>query len=128
MIRVCIDLPFPPSVNALWKMGRSRRGRRIMYRSKPYISWLRQADIEWMVQKPRGPFKTIEGPFKIRIMLSRPDRRSRDSDNYSKAPQDWLQRAGIIKNDKNSLETRIGWVTDEEAPVGMRLIITPVSS
>lgn len=121
---IAIDLPFPPSVNALWRIGKTRSGKRFMYRSKPYVSWLRQADGEWMAQKPRGPFKTIDGAFRIQIKLSRPDKRSRDSDNYSKAPQDWLQHAGIIRNDSNSTETRIGWVTDEEAPMGMRLIIT----
>lgn len=95
-----------------------------MYRSKPYMRWLKEADVQWLVQKPRGPFKTIEGPFKARIMLSRPDRRSRDCDNFIKVPIDWAQHAGIIKNDKNSLETRSGWVTDEEAPMGARLVIS----
>lgn len=110
-------------MNRLWVVGKSRSGKRIMYRSKPYMRWLRQADLQWLVQKPRGPFRTIEVPFKARILLSRPDKRSRDCDNYLKAPMDFLQRAGIIKNDSLSTETRIGWVTDEEAPAGMRLLI-----
>lgn len=124
---VSIDLPFPPSVNSLWKMGRSRTGKRIMYRTKRYISWLNEADVQWLIQKPKGRFPTIEGPFRLQILLSRPDRRSRDCDNLLKAPLDWAQHAGIISNDKNSLENRVGWATDEEAPMGMRLIIRTVS-
>lgn len=121
---IAIDLPFPPSVNRVWRVKTNpKTGKRYGYRSAPYMKWLKQADNQWLEQKPRGPFKTIEGPFSIRIMLSRPDKRSRDCDNYSKAPMDWLQRAAIIKNDSLSMETRIGWVTDEEAPAGMRLII-----
>lgn len=124
MIR--IELPFPPSQNRLWRMGRHRRTRkRIMYRSPHYLRWLKDADIQWLMQKPRGPFKTVEGAFKVHLKLSRPDRRSRDSDNYLKAPLDWAQRVQIIANDKLSLESTVGWVTDEEAPMGAVLIITP---
>lgn len=127
-MRVRIALPFPPSVNALWRIGRSGGGKRFLYKTKAYRSWLQAADIEWLSQKPRGPFKTIDGPFKAQVLLSRPDRRSRDSDNYLKAPLDFAQRVGIISNDCNSLESRAVWVTDEEAPEGMVLIIDPVNS
>ena len=120
---VTIDLPFPPSQNSIWKVGKSRSGKRIVYRSKPYMRWLREADAQWLVQKPRGRFKTIDGPFTIRIMLSRPDKRSRDCDNMAKAPIDFLQRVGIIKNDSLSEETRVGWVEDSEAPMGMRVVV-----
>lgn len=122
---IAIDLPFPPSVNALWKMGRNRRtGKRNMYRSKRYVGWLRQADGEWMAQKPRGPFKTIEGPFTVHLNLSRPDKRLRDDHNFLKAPMDWAQHAGIIRNDGDSVKSTTGWVEDCEAPMGARLIIT----
>lgn len=92
------------------------------------MKWLKAADLQWLIQKPKGAFKTIEGPFTAQLKLSRPDKRRRDSDNYHKVVMDWAQRAGIIKDDCNSLETRVGWVTDEEAPTGAVLIITPVNS
>ena len=121
---VTIDLPFPPSVNRIWRVGTNRStGKRFVYRSKPYMKWLREADAQWMAQKPRGAFKMIEGPFKARIMLSRPDKRRRDDSNYHKVVMDFAQRVGIIKDDANCLETRSGWVMDEEAPIGMRLKI-----
>lgn len=126
---ITVDLPFPPSVNKVWRIGRNRKtGKRFVYRSKPYITWLKCADAEWLAQKPRGMFQTIVGPFTARIMLSRPDKRRRDDSNYHKAVMDWAQRAGIIKDDANSIETRSGWVTDEEAPMGMRLIISSVDN
>lgn len=120
-----IELPFPPSQNGIWRQGRGRQGRGRVYRSKGYMRWLAQANGEWLAQKPRGPFKAIEGKFKTLLLLSRPDKRSRDSDNYNKAPLDWAQRAGIVTNDKNSQETTVRWVTDEEAPMGAVLILTP---
>jgi Holliday junction resolvase RusA-like endonuclease len=95
-----------------------------MYRSKAYIAWLRQADGEWMIQKPRGPFKTIEGAFTVQLKLSRPDRRKRDDHNFLKATMDWAQHAGIIRDDGNSLKSTTGWVEDCEAPMGARLIFT----
>lgn len=125
MIR--IELPFPPSQNRIWVGGRGRKkaGPWRIYRNPSYVEWLKQADLQWLSQKPRGPFKTIDGPFKVHLKLSRPDRRVRDIDNYHKVVMDWAQRAGIIKNDCNSVETRSGWVTDEEAPMGAVLLITP---
>jgi Holliday junction resolvase RusA-like endonuclease len=126
---VRLELPFPVSVNGVWRMGRNRRtGKRIVYRSKPYISWLKDATVQWLIQKPKGPFKTIEGAFDVEIRLSRPDRRRRDADNYHKVVTDFAQRAGIIKDDCNIRKTSTSWVTDEEAPMGMVLIITPVNS
>lgn len=128
-MNVRIDLPFPPSQNRIWVGGRGRNkaGPWRIYRSKQYLTWMKVADGEWLAQKPKGAFKTIEGPFKAQLKLSRPDKRRRDSDNYHKVVMDWAQRVGIIKDDCNSLETRVGWVTDEEAPMGAVLIITPVN-
>ena len=122
---VTIDLPFPPSVNRIWRIGINRKtGKRFIHRSKRYVSWLKQANLEWMAQKPRGPFKTITTPFKTHLKLSRPDKRRRDDGNYHKVVMDWAQRAQIIKDDCLSLETRIGWVEDVEAPMGARLILS----
>lgn len=125
MRRVRIDLPFPPSVNKVWRIGKNRKtGKRYIYRPDGYVRWIKQADLQWLTQKPPGHFETITGLFKTRIMLSRPDKRHRDEHNYHKGVMDWAQRVGIISDDKNSLETLSGWVTDEEAPLGMVLIIT----
>src|SRR3972149_3675555 len=107
MIR--IELPFPPSQNHIWRSGRGR-----VYRDKKYLSWLKQADLQWLSQKPRGPFKTIEGAFDVELKLSKPDKRRRDIDNYHKVVTDWAQRAGIIKDDCNTRKTTSTWVTDEE--------------
>lgn len=127
MIRV--ELPFPVSMNRVWRVGRHKRsGKRIVYRSPQYQKWIKEADSQWLIQKPRGSFKTIDGSFNARVMLSRPDKRSRDCDNLAKGVLDFAQRVGIIKNDNNALEIRSGWVTSEEAPMGCVLIISPVNS
>ena len=121
MIR--IELPFPPSQNAIWRSGRGR-----VYRAKSYTNWLTQAYHEWLAQKPKGPFKTVEGLFDIELKFSRPDRRKRDLDNYHKVVTDFLQQAQIIKNDCNMRKTTSMWVADEEAPMGVVVLLTPVSS
>jgi len=122
MVEIAIDLPFPPSVNRVWR-SRRLNGRVIVHRSTTYTKWMKQAHLEWMAQKPPGLFKTIDQGFKYTLILSRPDRRRRDSRNYDKAVLDWAQHAGLIKDDSLALDSRIRWGLDEEAPMGARLII-----
>lgn len=81
-----------------------------------------------MVQKPPGKFPTLDQPFSYDLILSRPDKRRRDHRNYEKAILDWVQQAGIIKDDALAVDSRIRWGTEEEAPMGARLILKPIAS
>jgi len=42
-----ITLPLPPSVNALWRSGKGRT-----FRSRRYISWLKEAGRALKAQRP----------------------------------------------------------------------------
>lgn len=95
-----INLPFPPSINALWRAT----GRRV-YRTKKYTGWIAQALAEIAVQCPQP----VPGRYVIRISLGRPDKRRRDVDNYGKAISDVLKEAGVIEDDSFAQMKTIRW-------------------
>ena len=103
-----IDLPLPPSVNALW---RSARGR--VYRSERYAEWRVAAGWALKVQKP----VRIAGPVVITIAAGRPDRRRRDVDNLGKAVLDLLVGHQVIEDDANVVTVTAGW--DTAVPPGI---------
>lgn len=80
MNTVSFRLPWPPSVNHYY--GRSRTGHVFLktegrlYRGKARVEFAR-------LGCPR-----LEGPVKVRLLLSPPDRRVRDIDNIRKAVYD----------------------------------------
>lgn len=87
---VRLDLPFPPSINALW-----RRGRTGMYRSPTYMTWINAAGTALSLQKPGR----IDGNYIIALELERKDNRRRDCDNLIKAVSDLLELHGVIEDD-----------------------------
>ena len=85
-----LTLPYPPSVNRLWRhVGKrvlvSKEGRQ--YRNRVWME-LRMANI-----------KPIEGPVSLEIILHPPDRRKRDLDNCLKSILDSLQHGGAYYDD-----------------------------
>ena len=121
MIVIELDLPMPPSTNALW---RSNRGR--VHRSAQYEKWLKNADALALSQLGwRG--KKILGRFTLTLFLNeRMMRTNRDWDNTLKAPLDFAKRLGLIVDDSIQY-SRGGTVilaSAEEAPAGARLILT----
>ena len=92
MTDVTLTLPFPPSVNSLWRSA----GRRV-YRSKKYMDWIKVA-LPMAIEQSEGV--RIEGPYRLHIWLHPPDKRHRDLDNLIKAPSDLLEESGIITNDR----------------------------
>lgn len=104
----------PPSVNRLWRIGNGR-----MFRSSEYMDWIKQCMI--MVREAGVP--AIKGKYKIMLRVARPDKRRRDIDNFAKAVQDFLQRAGIIEDDCLCEAIYCKWVS-EGPPI--RINIYPV--
>ena len=110
-MRIVIDLPFPVSTNALWRVGKGR-----VFRSKRYVEWIRQADALWMTQKHKVR-EPILGKFTATIALAPPDKRKRDLDNVgTKAVLDFLQRVRIIENDSNAVDIRVSWLPPSKVP------------
>ena len=100
---VVLVLPFPPSVNRLWRVF---GGRAIC--SKIYREWILAAGAELIRQRPTRH----EGPVAIAIELGMPDKRRRDIDNCGKACLDLLRRHGVIGDDHSGvlrdLRVRVG--------------------
>lgn len=107
---ITINIPRPPSANALW---RAVNGRNI--RSQVYRSWL--ADAGWVVnlQKPGR----IEGPYTMSVTVTRPDKRRRDLSNYLKALEDLLVHLGVITDDHLAQRITLAWSDAEPDPGAM---------
>ena len=85
-----ISLPYPPSVNHLWRVGKGGR----VHKSKEGRAWADEA--AWLV-KSSGV--KVTGPYILSVVVHRPDKRRRDLDNLSKAVGDALQAGGAIEDD-----------------------------
>jgi|SRR5581483_2272774 len=112
---ISLTLPYPPSSNALW---RAVQGRNIA--SERYRQWKGRALAELMLQRP----KRINGPYRLTIVATRPDRRPRDLDNLAKPIGDILQEFGVIRNDCDAQSILIRW--SDSAPdknAGVSLVL-----
>ncbi len=113
-----LDLPIPPSINALWSMGKGR-----LRTSSIYQAWKNEADQLLLAQRKR-PSKTIAGPFSADIKLSRERRKQSDLDNRAtKALFDYLQSRLFIANDKACERYSVEWTDHANAPWGARVIV-----
>lgn len=119
---ITIDLPFPVSVNRIWRSGQGKT-----YRSEPYLRWITQANGHWLEQKPKLKIKRIDGLYTLHVVYCPPDKRSRDLDNLVKCLNDFAQGAGIVLNDAQCRELHLVWGSAEEAPLGARLTFTSMS-
>lgn len=93
-----IVLPFPISVNAIWRYVGVRA-----YRTKEYTDWISEADGVYM-QQPKAAKNPIKGHFTYHIVLDEKNRttkngNARDGDNHQKIVLDYLQRVALIEND-----------------------------
>lgn len=112
-----LTVPYPPSVNSLWRAGRGR-----VYRSKKYVDWQDLCFLE--LSKQECP-KTFTVPVSVELSVGRPDNRKRDLDNLIKPVFDILQKAEILEDD--SLVHRIlsFWSTDHQ---NIQIEIFPVAN
>lgn len=81
-------LPYPPSVNSLWRY--TARG---VYRTKKYKQWLDDAGAG-IHEKPN-----FDCPVKMQIRACAPDKRRRDLDNIIKPIGDLFEHCSVITND-----------------------------
>ena len=87
---VCIELPYPPTINTYWRrVGSktliSKAGREFRQRVISLIAY--------------EPFKKFTGPIAVSIVAYPPDRRRRDLDNLFKSLLDAMEHAGVYEDD-----------------------------
>ena len=83
-------LPWPISVNSLW---RAYKGRNIL--SRRARLWAEVAEKRLALQHPEA----VQGPVQLTIQLSPPTRRAYDLDNRCKTIIDLLVSCGVIDGD-----------------------------
>lgn len=110
-----VFLPFPISMNAIWR-GRQRG----VYRSPRYQAWSKQAGLAWLEQKPVGTNQRITGTFSAHIVLYPPDKRRRDLDNPVKVVLDFAKHHGLISDDHLCQKLLVEWGV---GPTGCRLVL-----
>ena len=117
-MQIVLDLPFPPSENHLWGIARGR-----LVNSAKYKAWKKESDgmfyVQFVRKKRPEPLKN----FTVSIVLN--ERRRipgvNDSQNYLKAPIDYCQRAGLVRNDADCDGGSWSW---GHAPTGCRVVLT----
>jgi crossover junction endodeoxyribonuclease RusA len=123
-----LDLPFPPTVNSIWRTIMVKGKPRHLL-SKKYREWKDACDAKfWVAGWAQGWAKEgiqtpIRTPVDVAIVLNRSKRRG-DTDNRIKPCLDWLQRSGVIANDSLVENVSAGW---GDVPDGVRITITPAS-
>jgi len=100
-ISTTVELPIPPSVNALW-FNAPGRGR---VRTDEYRAWLKEAG--WLLKEQR--VVRIPGTVGLQLLVGIPKRRRRDLDNTLKPLGDLLQSNGIVRNDNDIVEVFAKW-------------------
>lgn len=115
---ITINLPWPPSVNRIWRQGK-RKGS--VYLDPKYKAWRDEADKVIMASRSQiGPM--ITGRFTAFITLDETMRRKNtDADNRTKCVLDALQRMRVIENDALADRVDVSW----GAAAGVRVSIFP---
>lgn len=96
-----IELPIPPSVNALY----GQRPGKKRFKSAKYKAW--EASLPDI--KPVG----IEGPVRICYVLHFPDNRRRDISNFIKASEDFLVSSGVLVDDNHTVVPHVEIIAGE---------------
>jgi crossover junction endodeoxyribonuclease RusA len=115
MSEVILDLPYPPSVNTIWR--RSHGG---MTLSPEYKRWLDAADSLIYMGGGTRKLGKIVGDFEAFLTLDKHHPRPGDLDNRIKATLDFAQRIEVITNDKFCQKLT---VERGQAPEGCRLVL-----
>lgn len=111
MTNIYLALPFPPSVNDAIDLGRSKAtGKIVAFESPSKRAFIREADGMFLQQKRALAGAKIEGPFVYHLTLNEALRSSvMDGDNRQKYALDYLQRVGLIANDKFAMGGSWAW-------------------
>lgn len=117
-----LDLPYPPSINRIWRSNpRATTGKQV-YIAPAYKAWKDEAN-GVLMQKRGWIVRRIKGSFSIDLALCPPKGHPRgDLDNRIKAVLDFLQASTIIENDKHCQLICAYWAP---GPVQCRVTVKP---
>lgn len=96
---ISLTLPFPPTVNTVW---RSVNGRTIM--SKRGREYRKEARAAIANQLGNTGVVTTGDRLSVEVLLYPPDKRKRDIDNYNKALLDAITHTGRIWQDDSQID------------------------
>lgn len=99
-----------------------------MRRSDKYLQWIKEADQLFVMQKRRLANQMLCGEYHCLLELVRPDNRRRDGSNFFKAPEDFLVRIGLIRDDSDCSKGTFMWIKGEGEPeFGCRITVWDAS-
>lgn len=104
------ELPLPPSVN--------RRVSKLGNKSPEVLAWQKQADPCWLLIKRQQKIPTFFCKVQMHMICGVTE--NSDLDNRIKPMQDYLERIGVVKNDRLIRDTRS---TDSEGSVPLGRVI-----
>lgn len=119
---IYLALPFPPSVNNSVDYARNKAtGKVVAFQSAAKREFVREADTLFLTQKRALGGRKISGPFTYHLLLNETLRHGNaDGDNRQKYALDFLQRVGLIENDKFAMGGSWAWGPCEyEAMIGV---------
>jgi crossover junction endodeoxyribonuclease RusA len=96
-----IPLPFPPSVNAIWRSIVIKGAPRVLLST---VGREYRARVASLLARHGAP---ATGALRVTIDAYPPDRRRRDVDNLAKATLDALTHAGVWGDDSQVIDLRI---------------------
>ncbi len=117
-----IALPYPPSMNHLWR----RVGNRTLKSEGGRIYEERCAKLVWAALREPDTWHP-SGPLCLLLMVHPPDRRRRDLDNVLKASQDALCR-GLAVDDSTIAELHIYRRTPEPHDPHVFVMVSPATT
>jgi len=106
-----LELPAPPSVN--------RFMRKLGNKTPVVQRWIRQADMAFTMERARRPLPKIVMAYEAEFIFAR--RSNSDLDNRCKPLMDYLQRIGLIENDRLCEKLVLSWGALPQGRVLVRL-------
>jgi len=122
---VSLTLPYPTSVNRIWRSGKSRKGRTVVYTSDEYKAWINEAYVSWLQQRNQLSVKSVHGRYSITVYANPPDKRRRDLGNLEKVISDFLQTVAVVDDDSMACRILLEWDEVETASGSVRVFISP---
>jgi Holliday junction resolvase RusA-like endonuclease len=103
VVPLYLELPFPPSVNGIWRGGAGGRH----HLSAKYKAWKQDAGL---LARNQCKSARVSGPYAVQLHLVRPDKRRRDLDNTIKVVLDLLAYVGVTGDDSECQYIEARWV------------------